>query len=144
MISDWLVLPAWIAAGLLVVAGILRIMPMHPLQIFWADRASTPFDQQQAELSLRMAAVRLRRRASLATIDSPGRYREHISRIAKEEAMKFTDRAQARDFLAWAGSAPVGDILLPPAFKKVYRLAAQAGRRPGTATELSDALRIRG
>lgn len=113
------------------------------LRDFWHQRRGVPLADQQAELTVRTAAARLRRRASDEAAKTPRHYSEHIKRLAKEEAMMLAayDRTAAKEFLAWVESAPLQDILYPEAFKMVYRqIGREVAERLPTEKQLQDAM----
>lgn len=111
---------------------------------FWQSRSDVPFSDQQTELKLRAAASRFRHLATEATLRDPARYAEHIKRLARHEAMKIahTDKALARDFIAWADSAHLEEILYRKAVRLVLR---RTGRtyRPKHDHHLHGALTVR-
>jgi len=113
---------------------------------FREQRAGATFEGRQAELSMRTAAARLRRRVSEATLRKPGAYREHLSKIATEEARGLRDRTVANHFLNWAGNADMDEILYPAARRSVHNISMAAGRRALRAIANEDdiaALRVR-
>lgn len=140
----WIFIP--IAAGALAI----RFWPHSDqqeygrrLREFWRQRRGVSVSDQMAELTIRTAAARLRRRASDEAMKTPRHYSEHIKRFAKEEAMMLAtyDRSAAKEFLAWAESAPLQDILYPDAFRMVYRqIGREVAERLPTEKHLQDAM----
>jgi hypothetical protein len=76
-----------------------------------------------AELRLRTAFVRLRRRATELTLEDPRHAEQAIVKAAKEEALCLGvhSQAEARRFIRWAESCRADEILLPEAMKAWHR-----------------------
>ena len=142
------------ALSVLVVAGIAIALPRlfrwsddwHHASLYEDFRKARPTataEERQAELRLREAAARLRRRASAAISRTPQRYAYHIKTIAAAEAtlLAAIDRDAAKTFIAWAENAPLDELLHRGAYEQVRR---HMKRRPAASRparrQLADAI----
>lgn len=152
MFSQYLNVPLWIVLGVAVVMGVgaaVRAMRGETdilLNAFWRERADVPFAEQQVELTLRMAAAKVKRLVSEAVIADPAGYERHIARIVKSVAMEMAgvDRAAAKTFVSWAENAHLQELLYPKAFKLVWKLVSKPGPALPPDADLVASLRVRG
>lgn len=115
-----------IAAALAWAASLLIHSDLsHRHMNFVIERTSGGADPDDVakELQLRMAAARLRRRATHEVLQRPTAYVEIIRSAAKSEGLRLAalDKRMARKFIHWAEGADLSEILYPVAMRAIWK-----------------------
>lgn len=114
---------------------------------FHRERLGQPFHQVNGELSLRIAAAKIRERASAAVLEAPHRHREIVAEIVKSEVMSvgYIDKTLAAHLLAWAQSAGYDELLYADARRAAHAVMRSSiqHRRGDIKLHHVAALRIR-